>query len=279
MIDPFLEKQYVVSKLRSNLPELMESWATRSQSYRAEADASYDIAYGNDPREKLDIFYSGIDKAPLLVYFHGGYWQRGDKSLYSFIAKPFVEIGADVAVVGYPLCPRVSLTSLVNSVRQSIIYLFNNSSVLKVNPGRINLSGNSAGGHLVAMMMATRWQEIDSKLPDDLLKFGAPISALYQLEPLRQTSLNEAICLNADEAIANSPQFLPPVNDTPILAALGGAETAVFFTQVDAYIQQWQNHSGIIEKHIEADADHFDMINRLGDADSEIFKAIVQRLR
>ena len=278
MIDEKLESQYVIGKLRLDLPELMEGWAARSKSYRAEANASYDIAYGENPRETLDLFYSGAEEAPLLVFFHGGYWQRGDKSIYSFIAKPFVESGVDVAVVGYPLCPQVSLTSLVDSVRKSLIFLFNKASELKVNHERINLFGNSAGGHLVAMMMATAWQEIDSKLPDDLIKFGAPISALYQLEPLRQTSLNEAIGLDAHEAKANSPQFLAPVKDVPILAALGGAETPVFFTQADAYIQQWKNHSGTIEKHIEPDADHFDIINHLGDADSEMFKAIYQRL-
>lgn len=279
MIDEKLESEYVIGKLRPDLPELMEGWAARSQSYRAEANASYDIAYGDDPREKLDLFYSGAENAPLLVYIHGGYWQSGDKSKYSFIAKPFVESGIDVAVVGYPLCPQVGLTSLVNSVRQSIAFLYNNASTLKVNRERINLFGNSAGGHLVAMMLATRWNELDADLPNDLIKFGVPISALYQLEPLRHTSLNQAIALDAEEARINSPQFLPPVSDAPILSAVGGAETSAFFMQADAYIQQWQNHSGSIEKHIEPDADHFDIIDHLGDADSEIFKAIFQRLR
>jgi arylformamidase len=279
MINETLEAQYVISKLKSNLPELMADWAARSLSYRAEANASYDIAYGEDPHERVDLFYSGADNAPLLVYFHGGYWQRGDKSLYSFIAKPFVESGVDVAVVGYPLCPQVSLSSLVNSIRQSLIFLFNHADNLNINRERFNLCGNSAGGHLVAMMMATRWHEIDSKLSDDLIKFGAPISALYQLEPLRQTSLNEAIGLDKQEAKANSPQFLSLVNDAPILAALGGAETSEFFTQTDVYIEQSQNHSRVIEKHIEPDADHFDIIDHLGDSGSEIFKAIYQRLR
>ena len=279
MIDETLEAQYVIGKLRSDLPELMEDWAVRSQKYRSEGNASYDIAYGGDPRETLDLFYSGVNSAPLLIYFHGGYWQRGNKSIYSFIAQPFVEHGVDVAVVGYPLCPQVSLTSLVDSVRQSLMFLFNKASELKINRERFNLCGNSAGGHLVAMMMATRWHEIDPELPDDLVKFGAPISSLYQLEPLCHTSLNEAIGLDVHEAKANSPQFLSPVNDAPILAAFGGAETSVFSTQADAYIQQWQNRSRTIEKHIEPDADHFDIIDRLGNSESKIFKAVYQRLR
>ncbi len=53
------------------------------------------------------------------------------------------------------------------------IYLYTNAQDLKVNSERINLFGNSAGGHLVAMMVATRWPEIDPKLPDDLIKSAA----------------------------------------------------------------------------------------------------------
>lgn len=279
MIDETLEKQYVIGKLRPDLAELMEAWTARSERFRNSAQASYDNSYGEDLREKVDIFHSGVDKAPLLVYLHGGYWQRGDKSIYSFIAKPFVENGVDVAIVSYPLCPQVSLTSLVDSVRRAFIYLFHQADALSINRDRINICGNSAGGHLVAMMLATRWAELNPKLPVDLVKFGVPVSALYQLEPLRHTTLNEAVGLDADEARLNSPQFLSAATSNPILAAVGGRETPVFFEQLESFAQQWQSESRPIEKHVEADADHFDIIERIGDDESEIFKAILQRLQ
>lgn len=278
-MDEELEKQYVISKLRLDLAELMEAWAARSESFRKTAKASYDNSYGENPREKIDLFYCGKPDAPLLVYLHGGYWQRGDKSIYSFIAKPFVEQEVDFALVGYPLCPQVSLTELVNSVRQSLVFLFNNAKKLTINADRINICGNSAGGHLVAMMMATRWPKLDPTLPTDLIKFGVPVSALYQLEPLRSTTLNEAVGLDANEARLNSPQFLSAATNAPILAAVGGAETPVFFQQLESFVQAWQSESRLIETHIEPDADHFDIIEGLGDNESEIFKAVLQRLQ
>ncbi len=279
MIDQKLENLYVIGKLRQDLPDLMESWTERSAIFRSAVDGLIDQPYGDKPREKIDLFYCGKPDAPLLVYLHGGYWQRGDKSIYSFIAKPFVEQGVDVALVGYPLCPQVSLTGLVNSVRQSLVFLFNNAKILKINADRINICGNSAGGHLVAMMLATQWPKFDSRLPPDLIKFGVPVSALYQLEPLRSTTLNEAVGLNADEARLNSPQFLSASTDAPILSAVGGAETPVFFEQLESFVQEWESESRAIEKHVEPDADHFDIIERLGDSESEIFKAVYQRLR
>jgi len=280
MIDEALEAQYVISKLRPDMPELIAAWAARSEGYRSRCkDCSLDNAYGEDPREKLDIFRCGADNAPLLVYIHGGYWQRGDKSIYSFIAEPFVKNGVDVAIVGYPLCPQVSLTSLVGSVRRAFIYMFHQAEALRINRQRINICGNSAGGHLVAMMLATQWPELDPEIPVDLIKFGAPVSGLYQLEPLRHTTLNEAVRLDADEARLNSPQYLSAATNAPILAAAGGAETAVFFEQMESLVQEWGAESRPIEKHIEPEADHFDIIGNLGDDESEVFKAVYRRLR
>ena len=150
---------------------------------------------------------------------------------------------------------------------------------LKINADRINICGNSAGGHLVAMMLATRWTDLDPGLPIDLIKFGVPVSGLYRLEPLRHTSLNEAVGLDADEARLNSPQYLSAAGKAPILAAVGGAETSVFFEQMESFTEQWRSGSGPIEKYVEADADHFDIIERLGDEGSGIFRAVLRGLR
>ena len=69
MIDETLEKNYVIGKLRHDLAELMESWAERSASYRNAADAALDQPYGDDPREKIDIFHCGAEDAPLLITY------------------------------------------------------------------------------------------------------------------------------------------------------------------------------------------------------------------
>ena len=279
MIDETLESQYVVSKLRSNLPDLLESWSQRSAGYRNSANALLDRAYGDNERQKFDLFHCGKSGAPVLVYIHGGYWQRGDKSMYSFIADAFVDSHVNVAVLGYPICPQVSLTELVDSVRKALVYLYSHAAELNINRDRFNICGSSAGGHLVAMMMATKWSEYSSGLADDLVKFGVPVSGLYDLQPLRFTSLNEAVNMDENEAAANSPQLLKPVSKTPMLITVGGAETPVFFTQMEGLVKGWQTQAGEITQHIEDNADHFDMIERIGDPRSELFQQIISRLR
>lgn len=279
MIDETFERHYVVSKLKSNLPELLEGWSQRSADYRNSVNALLDQSYGDGDRQKFDLFHCGKNDAPVLVYIHGGYWQRGDKSMYSFIANAFVDSGANVVVLGYPICPQVSLTELVESVRQGLVYLYTHADELNINRDRFNICGSSAGGHLVAMMMATNWSDYAPGLADDLVKFGVPVSGLYDLQPLRFTSLNDAVGMDENEASANSPQLIKPVTKTPMLITAGGAETPVFFSQMEALVQSWQSQAGDISQHIENNADHFDMIERIGDPRSELFRQIISRLQ
>jgi len=278
-VDTELEKGYNLRLLRDDFQQLYESWATRSETFRANADAQLDCAYDDGPRDKLDLFRCGEHGAPLLVFIHGGYWQRGDKAVFSFIAAPFVERGVDVALISYQLCPVTDMSSLVAQVRKAIIWLWRNAAQSGISADRINVGGHSAGGHLTGMMLTTQWNQFDDKLPDNLVKTGIPMSGLYQLEPLRHTTLSDALGMDASVAHENSPYFLKPATDAPILTTIGGAESAELHWQTDQFVEQWGRYQAPIETHIEADVDHFDLVNRLARGDSEIFNKVHAWLR
>ena len=278
-VDPNLEANYNIAAARGGLDEVMQRWSASSAAFREQADASLDCAYGPGERERIDIFRCGASAAPLYVYLHGGYWQRGDKSLYSFIAAPFLEASVDVAIIGYPLCPQVSMTELVSKVRQAIAWLYHNASELGVNPDRFNLSGHSAGGHLTAMAVCCDWPEFDEKLPRELLKTAIPFSGLYQLAPLLQTSISDALHLTSTEVSRLSPASLPPAAQIPLLTIVGGAETGEFFRQTDLLIESWSGLLPQIDRHVELDVDHIDLIDRLASPDSQMFQRIFNWLR
>jgi arylformamidase len=279
VVDPVLEANYNIAAARGGLDDVMQSWSALSAAFREQADAILDCAYGSGERERIDIFRCGASAAPLYVYLHGGYWQRGDKSLYSFIAAPFLEAGVDVAIVGYPLCPQVSMTDLVGKLRQAIGWLYHNAGQLGVNRERINLSGHSAGGHLTAMAVCCDWPDFDEKLPRDLLKTAIPFSGLYQLAPLLQTSISDALHLTSAEVSRLSPASLKPRTQIPLLTIVGGAETAEFFRQTDLLIESWSGLIPQIDRHVEPDVDHIDLIDRLASPDSQIFQRIINWLR
>ena len=61
-------------------PPWSRRFMTRSAAQREASGARVDLAYGDGERDKLDFFSGGDADAPVVVYMHGGYWQRGDKS-------------------------------------------------------------------------------------------------------------------------------------------------------------------------------------------------------
>ena len=73
-----------------------------------------DEQYGDDPRERVDVFLPNNDGAPLFAFIHGGYWQWNDKEGFEFLAKELNAHGAAFANIEYTLCPGVTLAELTN---------------------------------------------------------------------------------------------------------------------------------------------------------------------
>ena len=273
-IDPLLEKGYNVRLLVDDFDGLIEKWSNWSEDFRANVDSSLDCQYGNGEKDKLDIFRSGKPNAPLFIFVHGGYWQRGDKSVYSFVAESFVNSGIDVALIGYQLCPGASMTNIVDKIREAIVWIWNNADDYSISKHRINVSGHSAGGHITGMVLATDWSKISNDLPKDIVKTGIPISGLYQLDPIRKTTIADALELDDAESLALSPHFFEPKTDAPILVTLGGGETPEFHWQTDNFVNKWKGLKASIDYFAEPDVDHFGVVERLANLESQIFTKV-----
>lgn len=271
--------------LRAGRPDyevtVIPGWIADSETARAKSDCSLDIRYGEGEKQKLDVFRCGDASAPTLVYFHGGYWQRGDKSIYSFIAPPFVAAGINVVVVGYDLCPSVTITRISQEAREAMAYIWRNASDLRVNRDKITVMGHSAGGHITQMMMATVWPNMGADLPTDLIKAGIPVSPLSYLEPVRLTeALNAGIRMDPAEAEAESPMTQhPPVTNAPQLVVGGGAETDEFHRQARMYVEKYASDDRPMGLYFVPDVDHFDELNVLVDPSSQFFKHICRMLQ
>jgi arylformamidase len=270
-IDPTLEKGYNVRLLVDDFDALIEKWSKWSEDFRANVDSSLDCQYSSREKDKLDIFRCGKPNAPLFIFIHGGYWQRGDKSVYSFIAESFLSSGIDVALIGYQLCPGATMTNIVEKIREAIVWIWNNADDYSIAKHRINVSGHSAGGHITGMILATDWSMISSELPKDIIKTGIPISGLYQLDPIRKTTIADALGLNDEESLALSPHFYQPQTEAPILVTLGGGETPEFHWQTDKFVQRWKNFKAPLDYFAEPDVDHFGVVERLANSESQIF--------
>jgi arylformamidase len=239
-------------------PAILESWRRDAAAFRAaQAEAELDLAYGASDRQFLDLFWPGPARtAPIAMFIHGGYWQSLDRSWFSHMAAGLVARGVAVAVPSYGLCPQVHLAEIVEHARAAAAFLH-------LRHGRPLLAtGHSAGGHLAAMLLATDWEA--RGLPPGLVPAALPISGLFDLAPLIETSVNGALALDAAEARRLSP-VLAPAPGGKLHAVVGGEEGEEYTRQSRAIAEAWDGSWESVPG-----ANHFTVIDPLADPDSPI---------
>ena len=171
-----------------------------SQALRAVRNSLLDIPYGERERTKIDLYPAGSTTAPCLVFLHGGYWQRNSREVFAMLVEGVAAHGWSVAIPGYSLAPEVSLTEIVAEVSSSLDWLAQNGGAYGIS-GPVVLSGWSAGAQLVAMA-----------LDHPRVTAGLAISGVYDLAPIRDTWLNNALKLTEQEVARLSPLRLPAIH-------------------------------------------------------------------
>jgi len=250
-------------------------YGAESARVRAELPMQFDVPYGRHHAERLDVFLpSGAGPAPIHVFIHGGYWHRLDKADFSFVARAFPE--AATVVVNYALVPGVDLDELVRQVRASLAWVHANARSFGGDPARITVSGHSAGGHLVAMLLATDWSRFAA--PSDVVKAGCAFSGLYDLEPIRLCYLNEVLALSSESARRNSPVHLKPSGRVPLVLAVGADEGPEYHRQTNDLATAWRARGAPIDV-VDADGlNHFSIVAELERPDSALARVIREQM-
>jgi arylformamidase len=272
-----LERQY---NPRVAVPDHAAKTANRaavSAAVRARLKGHIDVRFGAGPKATVDIFPAATPNAPVEVYFHGGYWRANDKSEVSFVAAPLVAAGACAVIANYDLCPSVTLDELVAETRACIAWCYRHIGAYGGDPERIFVSGSSAGGHIAAMLLAHDWA--GDGLPEDLIKGAVLITGVYDVEPVRQISVNEQIRLDAEQARRLSPIHHLPRRPLPLVIAVGGAETPAWIEMSRDYARACADAGVPNEFMLLPGEDHFTMTGRLADAGSAAVRAMLKQMR
>lgn len=112
-----------------------------------------EIAYGADPRQRLDFIPAATShRAPLFIFIHGGGWAFGDKGMAGHMAAHARARGYAFASLNYRLVPDADPGQQAGDVAAAIAWLVREADRLEIDPGRIILSGHSAGAHLAALV-------------------------------------------------------------------------------------------------------------------------------
>lgn len=274
-----LDAQYNCRGMVPDFEDHMVRWAGLNKQAFDSFETRLDLAYGDTPAERLDLFLpAGAGPHPLMIFIHGGYWRAMDKENHAFPALSFVPDGIALASINYTLAPAADMDRIVRECRTAVAWCARNAAELDIDADRIHVSGHSAGGHLTAMMLATDWTAFAPGLPADIVKSGVPISGLYDLEPIRHTYLNEDVRLTEDLAARNSPLRLTPNGPGAMVIAAGGIESAEFHRLQTELVAAWQRHIPDIEEIAMPGLHHFNVVTALGEADSPLYRAAKRRI-
>lgn len=286
-----LDAQYDNRARHPEHAQLHAAWTADGDKVLAEFDHRLDIAYGPSADEKLDVYLpkrpkrashgapkGNAKRAPVNVFLHGGYWYSRHKDHFRFVARGLVPAGAILVVVNYALVPAVDLDEQVRQCRAAVAWTYRHAGDFGGDRDRLFVSGHSAGGHLTAMMLATDWPSFESGLPRTLVKGGAALSGIYDLEPIRHCYLQDTLRFTADQEARNSPDRLAPATDAPVLIAVGGGETDEFLRQSDILAAAWSNRLADCRLMVVPGLNHFTMLGAFADPASALNAAVRKQM-
>lgn len=186
--------------------------------------------------------------APLLIYIHGGYWQRLSANDSLFNAADAQQLGVSLHAVEYTLAPHATVEQIINECVSDVLRV-----IKELAPSRVVIAGCSAGAHLTAMCVRN---------PDVREKTNgiALLSGIYDVRPIVRTPTNDPLHLTIDSATTVSPQLLPvvaPVGDA--LLAVGQHESDEFIRQNKEFGKLLKSVGANVEIEVVPHRDHFNL--------------------
>jgi acetyl esterase/lipase len=116
--------------------------------------AHADVAYGANPRHKLDIYApeGSAGNAPVVVFFYGGNWTKGERKDYAFVGRALASRGFVVVIPDYRLYPEVKYPDFLDDSAQAVAWTVREISRFGGDAKRIFVMGHSAGAYNAAMV-------------------------------------------------------------------------------------------------------------------------------
>ncbi|HEX4856939.1 MAG TPA: alpha/beta hydrolase [Limnobacter sp.] len=163
------------------------------------AEIRKDIQFDQHPRLKYDLYlptspHDDLQSTPVVVFFYGGSWNRGDKSEYEFVGRRLASLGYITAVANYRLYPEVRYPDFLEDGAKSIVHLkteLAQSRYRHLRPAEhFVLMGHSAGAYNAAMLaLDPRWLQKADGASEVNIRGFIGLAGAYNIYPIGDTDV------------------------------------------------------------------------------------------
>jgi len=263
-----LEREYNNRALVPEHGEIFARWQRDSEYVRKTLRGTLHVPYGPDERHRIDLFPAAGARGTL-VFIHGGYWRSLDKGMFSWLAAPWVAAGLNVAMPNYRLAPGVRIEDIVSDALAAVNWLFRAGPAHGIAMERVVLGGHSAGGHLVAAVMAAARDAME--FDPARIAGGVPVSGIFDFEPLLLHSFNADF--GRDEAQVRRLKLFDkkPTLRAPLVVAAGALESSEFRRQSRCLADAWSTQVKALQ--LLPGLNHFTVLDAFAERGQPLFDA------
>ena len=209
--------------------------------------ATRDIAYGDLPRQRMDIYRpADADGAtPVVVFFYGGGWKEGSRSDYEFVASALTKSGIAVAIPDYRLFPEVTFPAFVEDGAAALAWVVEHAGDFGVDENAVFVMGHSAGAHIAACVaLDSTWLDAHS-LPATTLRGLIGLSGPYDFLPIESGYLLDVFPAETRER--SQPVNFVSAGAPPTLLIHGTDDSTVRIANSRELAQRLRDHGVMVE--------------------------------
>jgi acetyl esterase/lipase len=198
------------------------------------------IAYGDDPRQKLDIYrpVAAAPSAPVVVFFYGGSWNSGAKDDYGFVGEALASRGIVVVIADYRLYPQVRYPSFLQDGAQAVAWTRQHIAEYGADPTQLYLMGHSSGAYNASMLaLDARWLN-EVNLAPSMLKGWIGLAGPYDFLPIENRDVRPVFFF------PNSPADSQPINHVDH----GAPPSLLIASASDTLVNPTRNTGGLAKK-------------------------------
>jgi len=209
------------------------------------------VPYGPNDRNSLDVYVptQRSGQKPVVVFFYGGSWKRGDRANYLFAADALASRGYVAVVPDYRVYPEVRFPAFVEDGAQAVRWVLDHAADFGGDPERLYLMGHSAGAHIAAMLTLDERYLAEAGVPAKSIRGTIALAGPLSFYPSRTRSIAGIFADLADENAARPIAFVDG-DEAPMLLLHGEDDRTVRVSNTIALSKAIRDAGGRVHKII-----------------------------